>query len=273
MPVQLNQSPRDLQQIAKTVVANPTIGKKIRHSSFLSPHRRAVQSKGAFASYAFGGIQKGISIALGQIPVPVVGSLLDKAWTAANERVRSKLHKNHMNAVNTEEKVKFRLKELGSEVADWDRYRWKISHAVEQFNKVSAAVQQGIDSAPCDTWVRVWAKYEYLASRIAKLRVSVEAMRGTLDACDEWLNSVEQFVASKEPQIKSMYDKDVAQLRRMQVHDTCADTKCMFKMGQWTSKSTVPTSSMADFFIKATSTTLDIVADDPIGDAVDAATS
>jgi hypothetical protein len=273
MPVQLNQAPRDLHEIAKTVIANPTVGKKVLHSSFLSPHRRAVQSKGAFASYALGGLKKGVTIALGQIPVPMVGSLLDKAWTAANDKIRAKLHKNHINAVNTEEKVKFRLKELGNDVGDWDRYRWKIAHAVEQFNKVSAEVQKGIDSAPCDTWVRVWAKYEYLASRIAKLRVSVEAMRATLDACDEWLDSVEQACTTKEPQIRAMYDKDVAQLKLMQVHDTCSDTKCMFKKGQWTAKANVPTSSMADFFIKATSTTLDIVADDPIGDAVDAATS
>ena len=158
-------------------------------------------------------------------------------------------------------------------MADWDRYRWKVSHAVEQFNKASAEVQSGISSAPCDTWVRVWAKYEYLASRIAKLRVSIEAVRATLDACDEWLNSVEQDYTSKGTQIKTMYDKDVAQLKLMQVHDTCSDTKCMFKRGQWTSKGNVPTSSLADFFIKASSTTLDVIADDPIGDAVDAATS
>ncbi|MGD0223073.1 MAG: hypothetical protein ABSF71_12110 [Terriglobia bacterium] len=274
MPVHLQQSARDLQEIAKTVVANPTVGKKILHSSFLSSHRSAVQSKGAFASYAGKGIQKGVSIALNQIPIPLVGSVLDKAWTAACEAIRSKVHQKHVDYPgNVGERVKFELKEISSQVEDWDRYRWKVAHAVEQYNKVCTEVQQGISSAPCDTWVRVWAKYYYLGSRIGKLRESIEAMRAIVLEVDVWLDSVEQSYGTTHQQIKTLYDRDAAQLKTMQVHDTCADTKCMFKQGQWTNSMSVPTSDAAKFFIQATSTALKIVADDPISDAVNAATS
>lgn len=274
MPVQLQQSPRDLQQIAKTVVSNPTVGKKILHSAFFDPHRRAVQSKGAFASYAAAGVKKGVSIALGQIPVPLVGAILDKAWTAANEAIRVKLHQNHITPVATnEEKVKFELKDLGNDVGDWDRYRWKIAHAVEQYNKVTDQVRQGISSAPCDTWIRVWAKYYYLAARVAKLRASVEAMRAVLKETDEWLDGVEKAYSTNQTQLQALYDKDVNGLKTMQVHDTCADTKCMFKQGMWTSKGNVPTSDAANFFIAATSKVVNVLLDDPISDAVDAATN
>ena len=34
------------------------------------------------------------------------------------------------------EEVKFQLKTVAGEVANWDRYRWKIVHALDQHNKV-----------------------------------------------------------------------------------------------------------------------------------------
>ena len=274
VPVHLQQSARDLQEIGKTVAANPTIGKRVLHSSFLSSHRSAVQSKGAFGSYVAAGVQKGVSIALNHIPVPALGGLLDKAWTAACKKIRSKTHERHVHyPANPGDKVKFELKEIGSQVEDWDRYRWKVAHAVEQYNKVCGEVMQGINKAPCDTWVRVWAKYYYLGSRIGKLRESVEAMRAICEEVDGWLDTVEQAYGASQQQIKAQYDKDVTQLKTMQVHDTCSDTKCMFKQGQYTSGATVPTSDGAMFFIKAASAAVTIVADDPISDAVDAATS
>jgi hypothetical protein len=243
-------------------------------SKFISPFRSAVQSKGAAASFVGGAIQKGVSLALGQIPVPVVDKLLDKAWNTLCEVIRTKGHKLHLDyPSNLGEKVKFELKEIGGEVEDWDRYRWKIAHAIEQYNKTSSEVERGISSAPCDTWVRVWAKYYYMNSRIGKLRESVEAMRAILLEVDTWLDKVEDDVSRYHPRVESQYQKDLIHLKTMQVHDTCSDTKCMFKQGQWTSKANVPTSGAAKFFIKAASTAIDSVSGDPIGDAVDAATS
>lgn len=274
MPVDLRKTPRDLEGIAKTVVANPTLGKRFLHSKILSPHRRAVQSKEAMASYVASGLRKGVSLGLGQIPVPVVGAVVDKAFGAACDAIRKKHLQHHVTyPANLDERVKFELKDIGGEVEDWDRYRWKISHAVEQYNKTTMEVQQGISSAPCDTWVRVWSKYYYLGSRIGKLRESVEAMRAILLEVDTWLDSVEQSYGNTQLQIKALYDKDIAQLKTMQVHDTCSDTKCMFKQGQWTSQKSVPTSEGALFLVKGASKVAEILLNDPISDAVDEATS
>lgn len=209
----------------------------------------------------------------GLIPVPVVGAVCKKAWDAGDKLVREKLHKNNLkNAVSIEQKVKFELKAIGGEVAEWDRYRWKIAHAVEQFNKTSSEIQAGISSAPCDAWVRVWAKYEYLLARIAKLRTSVEMMRAVLDETDKWLDEVETACTNKGPQIQALYDKDVSRFKNVDVriHDACSDYKCVYGTGAWEKKGDVPTSGAAKFFINATSKSLELGFDnDPLGFAVD----
>lgn len=272
MPVHLQQSTRDLQDIAKGVVANPSVAKKALHSSFVAPFRSAANSKGSFASkVAAPALQKGVSIALSKIPVPVVNDLLQKAFDAACVAIKKKLHERHVEAPqNLAEKVKFELKDIADQFQDWDRYRWKVSHAAEQYNKVSEEVLAGINTAPCDTWVRVWSKYYYLGSRIAKLRASVEAVRAILLEVDVWLDSVEQSYASTQQQVENQYNKDVAQLKIMQVHDTCADNRCMFKQGQYNK----PPSAVENFFIKATSKAASAAGgDDPIGKAIDLATS
>lgn len=270
MTINIHQSARDLQGIAKSMVANPSVGKRIRHSRAFSPFRRAGQSKGAFASATFGLVQKGVSTAIGLIPVPVVGSLVDKAWGKLNELGRAKHYKQHIDfPVNSADRVKFELKTIGDEVADLDRYRWKISKAVANYNKVASEVMQGIDSAPCDAWVRVWAKYYYLGSRIGKLRDAIDGLQAILLEADIWLDQVEQSYEKPFEQMKAQYEKDVRQLKTMAgAHEACSKHTCMFKMGRWTDKPTVPTSRVANFFVKAAGELSTTFGDDPVGDAV-----
>jgi hypothetical protein len=272
MPVHLQQSPRDLQDIAKGVVANPTVATKAFHSSFAAPFRSAANSKGSFGSKVAAPLaQKGISIALSKIPVPVLNSLLQNAFDAACKAIRKKLHERHVEAPqNIAEKVKFELKDIADQFTDWDRYRWKVSHAAEEYNKVAKDVLEGINTAPCDTWVRVWSKYYYMGSRIAKLRASVEAVRAILLEVDVWLDSVEQSYSTTQQQVQSQFDKDIPQLKAMQVHDTCADNRCMFKQGQYNKAP----SGAEDFFTMAASKAAAAAGgDDPIGKAIDLATS
>ena len=266
---------RDLRQIAQLVLAFPSIGKKILHSKFLSSHRSGVQSQGAAASYVASGMQKGVSAGLSVIPVPVVGTLLDKAWTAACEALRSKLHSGHTTATATpEERVKFELKDLGDTVGEWDRYRWKVTHAVEEYNKATRELQQSLAKAPCDAWVRMWVKYLYLEKRVTVLRESVEAVRGILNETDGWLVSVEADYKTAYHQIESQYKQSVAQLQSagMAAHEKCSDTKCMFKKAEWTSSRLVPTSDAAKFLVKGVSVVANVLANDPIGDSIDQAT-
>lgn len=274
MPVHLQQSPRDLQEIAKGVVANPSVAKKALHSSFVAPFRSAANSKGSFGpKVAAPLVQKGVSLALSKIPIPVLSDLLVKAFDAACKAIKKKLHERHVEAPqNLAEKVKFELKDIADQFQDWDRYRWKVAHAAEQYNKASEEILAGISTAPCDTWVRVWSKYYYMGSRIAKLRASVEAVRAILLEVDVSLDSVEQSYSTSttQQQVQAQYNKDVPQLKVMQVHDTCSDNRCMFKQGQY---SKAP-SGAEDFFIMAASKAAAAAGgDDPIGKAIDLATS
>ena len=266
---------RDLRQIAQLVLAFPSIGKKILHSKFLSSHRSAVQSPGAAGSYVASGMQKGVSAGLSAIPLPVVGTLLDKAWTAACEALRSKLHSGHLTATATpEERVKFELKDLGDTVGEWDRYRWKVAHAVEEYNKAARELQQNLAKAPCDAWVRMWVKYLYLEKRVRVLRESVEAVRGILDETDGWLVTVETNHKTAYQQIESQFKQSGAQLQSagMAAHEKCSDTKCMFKKASWTSSALVPTSETAKFLVKGVSVVANVLGNDPIGDSIDQAT-
>lgn len=270
MTVNIHQSPRDIQGIAKNMVANPSVGKRMRHSRSFSPFRRAGQSKAAFYSKTIGALQKAVSAALGQIPIPVVGSIVDKAWTKLNEVARQKHYKKHIDfPVNSAEQVKFELKSLGDEVGDLDRYRWKISKAVENYNKVVTEVMQGIETAPCDAWARAWAKYYYLGSRIGKLRDSIDGLQAIMLETDIWLDQVEQSYEKPFTRMQSQYQTDVQQLKTMAgVHESCSKHTCMFKQGRWTDRPTVPTSKVAIFFVKAAGELTTMAADDPIGDAV-----
>lgn len=74
-------------------------------------------------------------------------------------------------------------------------------------------------------------------------------------------------------QIKTFYDREVAKLKAMQVHDACSEYMCMFKRGECTSNSTIPTSEAARFLIKASSTALEVIAKDPVSGAVDLVTA
>lgn len=254
MPVNLHQSTRDLQDIAKSVVANPTIFKKIRHSGFMAGARRTVQSKESAASGAFQGFKKGISVAIGFIPLPVLPALMDKAWDAFATYLKARQRQGHIDSpVNLTDKVKFELKTIGEDVAEWDGYRWKIQHACDQYNKAVQDVTKSMETAPCDTWVRVWAKYYYLGSRVEKLRHSVAAMRVVCDEVDVWLLKVEDDTAAAYKKADTVFNTEVEQLKKGQFHDSCSEQKCMFKQGQYTKQITVPTSDAAKFFIKVTS--------------------
>jgi len=273
VPVHLQQSSRDLQDIARSVVANPSVFKQVRHSGALSPFRRAVQSKGAAASAAASVVKKLGSTAISFIPVPALPALIDAAWSKLTDQLKKvQLNKHIESPANLEDKVKFELKVIGDQVASWDSYRWKVAHAAEQFNKAAQEALQTMNTAPCDTWVRVWAKYYYLGSRMQKLRASVAAVRAITEEVDVWLLSVEQSYEQVYPKVEAQFAKDVAMLKTMQAHDSCSDVKCMFKSGQYLKQVTVPTSDPAKFFIKATSA---IVGDltDKLSDAVDKASA
>lgn len=273
MPVHLQQNAKDLEDIAKSIVANPTIFKQVRRSGSLSPFRRSVQSKGAALSAAATVGRKGVSTAISFIPLPVLPDLLGKAWDKVGDYLKKRQVQSHIDApMNLADKVKFSLKTIGDGVADWDNYRWKIEHASEQLEKAGREAVTSMETAPCDTWVRVWSKYYYLGSRIEKLRSSVSAVRAIVDEIEVWLLAVEQKYQSDFAAVNNAYQKDKTMLKTGQFHDSCSDVKCMFKRGNYKSQLTVPTSNASKFFIKVASASVGSLTD-KASDAVDKAAS
>ena len=278
MPVDLNKPTRDLAGIAGAVAANPTIFKRIKRSSQLQGFRSMAQSKGAFASGVATAVTKVGSIAIGQIPLPGVPLLVGKAWDLLTAKLKETQRKSRLNqatrvAPNVADQVKFELKSIGEMVADLDRYRWKIDHAVKKHNDAAKEFSVVAARAPCDAWVRIWAKKYYLNSRVDKLGESIDALRSLCDATDEWMEKVVKDVNDAHDSLTIQYRSEVAMLKKMQVHDTCSEERCMFKKGEHTAQISVPTSGTANFMIKVASATTKAVMTDPIGDAVDLATA
>lgn len=263
-PTRPNQAPRDLREIARIVAENPTVGKKILRSRAMRSHRRAVQSKGAAASYALKGVQKVVSFGFGQIPVPVVGSVLDKAWGVANDAARkARLGHNKAMAVSPADQVKFKLKSLGSEMGDLDSHRWKIAHAIEQCNKAEADTTR----PPCDQVVRLWAKRKYLTHRIVKLEMMLTAMQAVIDVTRAWLDDVK---ASGNLKTENELTQAVApHLRALQGadHSECREEFCVYGTKDWTKKTSVASTEFNDFF-KKVGDVAEVAFGDPLGDAL-----
>ncbi|MDD2390265.1 MAG: hypothetical protein PHP23_11095 [Desulfobacterales bacterium] len=258
-------TPRDLDALATDYSANPSIWKQMLHSGFVSPFRRAVQSPAAFGS-AFGkATQSTLSFLFSEIPIPGLNVLLENACNKACDKLREKSHGGRLNAygINPEEKIKFKLKEIGKEVENFDRYRWKVKHAMEQFNIVVQEADK-MESAPCDKWVRVLVKWKYLSKRIGKLRSSVETVKAVCEETDAWLTQVEAEFQKVHDRMKPIMDADVEKLKNFAgAHETCSEEFCMYKDKRWTDSKSVPTSDTANFLIKSASAISDTVSTSP----------
>jgi hypothetical protein len=264
-PTNPNQPPRDLRVIAQQVAEHPTLAKKVLRSKALGSHRRAVQSKGAAASYAVKALQKVVSFGFGQIPVPAVGSVLDKAWGFAGDKARDYHLDRHTGmAVSPADKVKFELKAIGGRMANLDRSRWKIAHAIEQCNKAEADQKH----APCDRVVRLWAKRKYLDLRIEKLKVDLATMQGVITATEDWLKTVEAGGSIKtEQELTQAAGSHVASLKNAD-HSECRNVYCMYGTKDWTSQKSVPTSGLAKHFMQISGEVTALAAGDPVSDAL-----
>ncbi len=261
----ISPNPRDLVDLAQDYATNPSILKKSLRSKAFSSMRRGYNAPGsAAASIA----AKAGGVMISKIPVPIVSDILVLAWDKAAGVLRSKSHESKLGKpdVSQSDKIKFSLKELGGTVGDWDNYRWKITHAVEQVNKQTDEAKK-MESAPCDQWVKLLAKRLYLKKRIGKLRASVVSVQALCNATLEWLDKVETDVQSNEMSTAALYNQDIMQLKKM-AHEGCTDEFCMHSNKKWTSKRAVPTSDAAAFLIKVAGTASDVVA----GGAVDMGT-
>lgn len=262
----ISPNPRDLVDLAQDYATNPSILKKARRSSAFSSMRRGRHAPGATAATI---ATKAIGVGISKIPVPIVSDLIGVAWGQVASALRSKSHESKLGkpGISESDKIKFSLKELGGTVANWDSYRWKIHHAIEEVNKQTEAATK-MESAPCDQWVKLLAKRIYLKKRIGKLRASVISVQGLCDATLTWLDTIDANVRSNEAATASAYNKDITQLKKM-AHEGCTDELCMHSNKKWSSKKSVPTSNASAFLIKVAGTTSSAMSDGTIDTGID----
>ncbi len=250
--VTLRSHPQDLVELAEEYVNNPSIGKRIRRSRALAGIRRGVHKPGVTWLNMSA---KGIGFGISKIPVPILNDLLKAAWTATVKNLKAHSHKTALGgSPSTADRVKFELKELGDTVGQWDRYRWKIAHAIEEVNKQVEECKK-MTNAPCDLWVKLLAKRMYLVKRVAKLRVSVVAVQEICHVTLTWLDQVEQNLELNEQKTEQIFKKDVAQLKRFAgAHGGCSPEFCMHQARTPSMRRSVPVRDWSRWLVSATGT-------------------
>ena len=235
---------KDVWIYAANKVDNKGVFSRIAHSGKFHGVRSAFNSGGSFGSKAIGALTAVGRASLGLIPIPVIGALLATAQSAIESKIRSHVHRKHLEgkAPSTDpEFIKFSLKEAS--VEDLDRYRFKVEHSVAECNK--ALMAWGTTKINAEkSHGRCNAKYE-LAMAIAQverrmdifdktvleletlMRVSrewSESLRGGLN--DKIREAKSDFVTlykAEEDLITAAVDKDAAVAEMHAHHANCSD--------------------------------------------------
>ena len=185
----------DIFAYAKKCVDNKTVVARIGHSAKLHSVRSAVSSKGSAASKlsSLGGAA--IRATLQAIPLPAVGSLLASVEEAVEKAVKSCLHRRSLSkAQTTEEKIKFKLKEL--DVEELDRYRWKVQESITDFNKAMQGFGANLAKkreagATCDAFFEVALAAEQASRRTEKLKEACLALHAAMLLTMNWVEECE----------------------------------------------------------------------------------
>lgn len=185
----------DIFAYAAKCVDNKGVMARLGHSAKLHSVRSAVSSKGSAVSKFGALVGAGARATLNAIPIPVVGGLLGALEQKVEKAIKSRLHQGHLKpTASPTEKVKFTLKELS--VEELDRFRWKVSEAISEYNKQAQAYAGNLAKkrdaqATCDAFLEMAMAAEQVKRRLAKLR---EACLGTFAALKitlEWIEECE----------------------------------------------------------------------------------
>ena len=191
----------DILIYARQCVDNKGFGQRIKHSALLHGPRSALSGKGSAVSKGLKVASIGIRWTCGMIPIPTVGSLLADAEKAVENKLRSWHHNKKTQNSSSSEKVKFELKELSVEALD--RYRWKVSEAVSELNKINHAhaeklAKKTAENAPCDAWLELAMAHMQVQRRIEKLEQAVLGISNVLVGTLNWLSEVERGIGTTQ---------------------------------------------------------------------------
>lgn len=179
---------------ARKCVGNKTVAQRIGHSAKLHMFRSAISSKGSAGSKALKLAGVGVRAALGKIPLPAVGSIATIIQVTAENKTREWHHKRRLkNAGNVQDEVKFELKELS--VEHLDRFRWKVTEALESLNKAADAfpsefAKKRKEGATCDAFLNYAMAYAQAERRVQRLEAQCDMLEAVTAKIRLWLKDV-----------------------------------------------------------------------------------
>jgi hypothetical protein len=191
MPV----NPQDLFAYAVDCVGNKSVLQRIGHSAKLHSVRSAVSSKGSAASKFGALVGAGFRATVNAIPIPVVGGIVGAIEQKVEKAIKSQLHKRNLKkATDTADKVKFTLKELS--VEELDRYRWKVSDSIQEFNKLALAFGDNLAKkrdakATCEAYLDLAMAMAQVDRRNKKLREACLGICAALKVTVDWIGECE----------------------------------------------------------------------------------
>ena len=185
----------DIFAYAAKCVDNKSVLARLGHSAKLHGVRSALSSKGSAASKFGSLVGAGVRATLNAIPIPVVGSLIGSLEQKVEKVIKGQLHSRNLGkSTTTTEKVKFTLKELS--VEELDRFRWKVSEAITEFNKLvpghaASLAKKRADHATCDAFLDLALAAEQVNRRIRKLKEACLGILGAIKITSEWIEECE----------------------------------------------------------------------------------
>lgn len=185
----------DIFDYAAKCVSNKSVLARIGHSAKLHSIRSALSSKGSAAS-KFGSLVGAAARAtLNAIPIPAIGSIISSLEQKVEKVIKGQLHSRSLGkATTTADKVKFTLKELS--VEELDRFRWKVSESITEFNKLVSAhatnlAKKQAAQATCDAFLDLALAAEQVKRRIERLKEACLGILGAIKITSEWIEECE----------------------------------------------------------------------------------
>jgi hypothetical protein len=176
------QSPHDPFSYAWDSVNNKSVWNRVRHAELFHSIRSAYDSKGSRLSKLgklAGATLRGVA---GAIPTPVVGGIVAAVESKIEGMIRSYYHdKNKGAASELKDVVKFEIKEMS--VENLDRYRWKVSFATVEHNKVALNLQNqmtayALEKKTCDAYIEYSLEAAQYIRRVDKLFTELLKLNG-----------------------------------------------------------------------------------------------
>lgn len=206
MPVENN-----IFLFAADKVENKGFFSRIGHSARFHSLRSAVNSKGSAGSKFLKVLGAGARASFSLIPIPILGSLLQSAEQAAESKLRTWVHgrnikdkKNYKGVLD----VKFALKDIS--VDSLDRYRFKVTHAVDEMVAAQKDFQERRTSYTeigmrCDAQLQFAMAIMQAQRRVTIFENAVVDLKILMIACEEWVQASKTSVTDYQNQARQAF--------------------------------------------------------------------